>query len=462
MATQLPGSDPATSPLRSGAAISATLKLLVLGLLAVGLMIPVGLVFVLIEERSARAVEAEEEIAGIWGGTQTIAGPVLMVPVRRQPVIVPSREDAGPRRETAIFLPRELQVRGSIAPESRRRGLFETVVYSTELSATGGFQRPDPAALGLAEQDLLWERAAVLFTIGDPHGLAATPVLELAGVRGDPQVTTGYTPLPGRAFVAPVPGLAFTAPGTPLPFALKLAVRGSRELRVAPVGSDSTLALESPWPHPGFVGGFLPATHSISPDGFRAEWHVTETARGYASRILVDDDETPGIREAVESSTFGVSLVTPADPYQQTSRAAKYAILIITLTFATFLLCEITAGVRLHPVQYLLVGCALCLFYLLLLALSEQLGFAVSYLVAGAATILLVTGYTRAILESRRLALLLLLSLSVLYGYLFVVLRLIDFALLAGAGGLFTLLALLMWLTRRLDWYGMRFRPSTS
>ena len=197
----------------------------------------------------------------------------------------------------------------------------------------------------------------------------------------------------------------------------------------------------------------------ISQGEFLATWHVSEVSRAYPRQWRLDRVEREAMQQAFAASTVGVDLAIPADAYQQTERTAKYAILFIALTFGTFLLCELATESRLHPVQYLLIGAALSLYYLLLLSLTEHLGFDLSYALAAAATIVLISGYARAVLASRRLALALLSWLTIMYGYLYFILRLEDYALLAGALGLFAILAAFMWLTRRLDWYTLSFRP---
>lgn len=216
------------------------------------------------------------------------------------------------------------------------------------------------------------------------------------------------------------------------------------------------MELSSPWRSPGFTGAFLPAARKIGPEGFTAAWQVPYFGRSYGQ--LWTDGEVS--EDQLTDSAFGVSLVLPADAYQQTERAVKYAVLFILLTFGTFFLLELLSPVRLHAVQYLLVGFALCVFYVLLLALGEQLGFPLAYAIAACATAGLIAAYSRSILASRRWAAVVLAALLGLYGFLFVLLRLEDYSLMLGAVGLFAALAVLMRLTRNLDWYSLTFRPA--
>ena len=238
-----------------------------------------------------------------------------------------------------------------------------------------------------------------------------------------------------------------------MPFSFELALRGSGDLRFQPAGMETRVELESPWPAPGFTGAFLPGERRIGETGFTASWKVPYYGRDYPQVWRDTDVEA----SALERSAFKVSLVLPANAYQQTERSVKYAALFIALTFATFFLLELLSPARLHAVQYLLVGFALCLFYVLLLALAEHLGFAPAYAVAAAATVGLIAAYCRSILGGLRWAGVMLACLTALYGYLFVVLRLEDYALLLGALGLFAVLALVMRLTRDLDWFTLQF-----
>lgn len=443
---------------------SAAAKILVLGLLTLGLLIPVVFILALVHEREERLHAVEKEIATIWGAEQMLTGPVLSIPYRRL-VEEAGTSGASQRRDRwvrgeAIYLPEELEITAVLHPETRQRGIFSTVVYLTDVSVRGSFRLPDPKALGLGAADLRWNEAKLLVTVSDVHGLVRPLELDGAGRAGAFEPTRRSS-LPGVALAAPVGGLAALDRMARLPFSLKMALRGSGALQFTPSAKSTRVEVQSPWPDPGFDGGFLPVERTISETGFTASWHVSSVARSFPQQWLESGGDGSDSRSSLTASGFGVRLTQPADAYQQTERAAKYAILFITLTFATFLLCELTSSRRLHPIQYLLVGSALVVFYLLLLSLTEHFAFSVSYLAAAAATVLLVAGYARAILASRRLALTLLAWMSVLYGYLYVLLRLEDYALLAGSLGLFALLAAFMWLTRRLDWSRMEFRTAT-
>jgi inner membrane protein len=223
---------------------------------------------------------------------------------------------------------------------------------------------------------------------------------------------------------------------------------GSPQLQFLPLGRITNVELSSAWRDPSFCGAFLPDSHEISEDGFSAHWKVLDLNRSYPQRWQDTAYQT-------RASAFGVELMFPVDGYHKTSRTTKYAILFIALTFLSLFMTEILTRRRVHPVQYLLVGFALCVFYSLLLALMEHVGFGRAYLVSAAATVLLIGGYTRAVLGGWAMAALIGGIVTAIYAYLYVVLQLEDYALLMGSGGLFVALALVMYLTRRIDWYAV-------
>jgi len=242
----------------------------------------------------------------------------------------------------------------------------------------------------------------------------------------------------------------------PFPFELELELKGTRELRVVPAGKDTTVQLTSSWPHPSFIGT-APDPPRIDASGFAASWRVPYFGRGFATHWKGDnpqDDDT--LSRQAAAASFGVALVQPVDIYVQTDRAVKYAVLFIVMTFVIAFAWEITGGVLVHPIQYMFVGFTMCVFYLLLLSLAEHRGFDAAYAIAGAATVVLLSWYWSWVLGGRRQGTLMGAAMTVLYGYLYLLLRLEDYALLAGSIGLFVMLALLMFLTRRVNWYELK------
>ena len=235
-----------------------------------------------------------------------------------------------------------------------------------------------------------------------------------------------------------------------LPFEMHLTLNGSRSLRLAPAGVNNDVQLTSTWPDPSFQGGFLPTEREVGPNGFRARWQISYYGRSYPQRWT---ERNPLNAAGVDSSLFGVDLVPALDSYRYVERSIKYGMLFIALMFTAFFLFEILSAVRIHPFQYALVGIALCLFYLGLLALSEIFSFSIAYWAGAAAASLMIALYSAKALQSTGRAYLVAIGLALVYAFLFVILRLQDYSLLVGTAGLFLVLAIVMFVTRNVDWY---------
>lgn len=431
----------------------SVVKLGMIGVLGLLLLIPVTQVLGLVRERQQRERDVQAELARLWGGAQTVGALVVAAPL-------PS--SSGPA-EWVHFLPAEVTWTGTLRPERRSRGIFEVTLYEARLAARGWFRRPDPSVLGVAPERVDWDRAVAVLVLDDPRGLASRPVLRWAG--GERAFLPGVGPLAGlcAGVQAQLGAGGFdphrSAAGR-IDFAVDLVLRGSESLQLLPFGELTRAELGARWSHPSFVGAPLPRQRRVGPEAFTARWEVPYFGRGFPQQWRSSETSADSLRFAVPTAAFGVSLARPAGPYQQTERAVKYAVLFIALTFTTVFLLELLSPVRLHPAHYLLVGFALCLFYLLLLALGEHLGMGLAYLVAAAAIVGLVTLYARAVLAGWLRAGVLGAAMAGLYGWLYTLLRAEDYALLLGASGLFAVLAAVMFLTRRLDWSTLRFRPA--
>lgn len=438
---------------------SAVFKLGVVGALVLLLMIPLAMVQSLVAERAARKGEVEREIAAVWGQSQTIEGPVLSVPY-----VYRWKDDKGKVQtgtETAFFLPETLRVRATLLPEKRSRGIFETVVHRDAVHLEGTFARPDLLPWHVADEDVLWTEARLSFGIPDLRGMRGENRLQWGDGTVALEPGGGVAGLWNSGVSAPAPGLVARQAGETIRFALDLGVNGSGALSFVPLAKDNEVVVASKWPNPSFTGAFLPVARAVRPDGFEAQWRVSYFGRSYAQQWRASEQGQLAPGPDVEASSFGVSLFLPADGYQKTERSLKYGVLFLLLTFGTFFLFEVFHPVGLHPVQYLLVGFALCLFYLLLLSTAEQIAFARAYLVAATATVGLITAYSWAILRGRLRAFTLAGVLATLYGYLYVLLQAEDYALLLGSVGLFVVLALVMFVTRRVDWSGTRGAGAT-
>lgn len=421
---------------------SAGLRLIVIAVIIVALQIPAGLIRDLIRGRESTRDGAVAEISGKWGRAQTLAGPVLTVPYR-----ISEKDDKGKVVSTRIayahFLPDDLSVSGTMAPQVRYRGIYEAVLYNGKLHVAGTFPRPDGKDLGIASGDMMCDKAFLSVGISDMKGIKETPRVAWNGetVSANPGIESRDVLASGvSARVALAKG------ADRYPFAVDVNLNGSQQLSFLPLGRQTRVALSSTWASPSFQGEFLPEKRSISKSGFSAEWKVLSLNRNYPQSWAGKNDQ-------VAASAFGVGLLLPLDGYLKTMRTTKYSLLFVTLTFAAFFVIEILRRVAVHPIQYMLVGLALVLFYTLLLSLTEHLRFQYSFLVAGAGIVGLVSAYSASVLRSGKLAAVIGTIVAVLYGFLYVLLQCEDFALLLGSVGLFAILGLFMYLTRTVDWF---------
>ncbi|MFA5942562.1 MAG: cell envelope integrity protein CreD [Candidatus Paceibacterota bacterium] len=394
------------------------------------------LVMGLVEERQSRAEEAKKEIAQGWGERQIIVGPLLIAEIS-------VTQGVQSYLENAYVLPETLHYETILEPEVRSRGIFKSVVYTSRVKVSGEFSPDDMRTL--TSRGI--RTATLTVAITDTRGIERQFDLSWNGAS--------FAFEPGPGFDARgSSGLHVTVPvsGTAsIPFAFELQLKGSEGISIAPLGTETTLLVASSWPTPRFVGASLPASRDIAKDGFTAEWRLSSLGRLYPSTWQGDKTD---FLQLVESAT-GADLHSEIDAYDMVQRSVKYAILFIIITFAAFFLFDVLARVRVHPIQYLLVGSALALFYLLLLSLAEQIGFILAYLLATALTAFLVTAYSAFVLKSKRRALPIFALLAVLYAYLYFILSLEDYALLAGSVFLFLLLAAVMYLTRNTDWFSL-------
>jgi inner membrane protein len=424
------------------------------------LLIPLGLIRSVLDERLDQRNEAIADITSHWGMEQQIVGPVLIVPYRYE---VKSWKDQPASDGTiqkaevdewavakAYFLPSTFAVDGDIKPSTLHRGIYEAVVYRDWLMLAAQFARPNFASLRIEDKDILWEDAVVAFAIPDLRGVKET--LQLTwGTNSQPLLPGSKLPGFSSGVFAQVSGLREDNGLTPM--RLELALNGSGELSFAPVGEKNTVTLSSSWPDPSFQGAFLPSERKVTPKGFTATWGVSYYGRNYAQQWTDLDASTALNPDSANASLFGVSFLAGIDAYRNVERAIKYGALFLALVFAAFFLFEILSAIRIHPFQYALVGAAFCLFYLDLLSLSEFVAFGLAYLVSAGITTLLITFYCAKALHSGRRTAIVTGLLAAIYGFLYIAPQLQDYSLLFGTTGLFVVLAVLVYLTRGIDWY---------
>ncbi|NQU11006.1 cell envelope integrity protein CreD [bacterium] len=424
------------------------------------LLIPLVMIRSVVRERLGKRNEAVADITGSWGRSQRVFGPVLIVPYRYSVKSWQERPLGGGRTEkvavvetavaNACFLPATLAVDGVVQPSRRRRWIYQAVVYRGTLAIAAEFARPDFASLRINEADVLWDDAVVTFAISDLRGVEDS--LELAwGANRLPLLPGCKLKGFSSGLFARIDGLREST-GT-IPLRLELGLNGSGGIWFTPVGVRNVVTLASPWPDPAFHGAFLPTEREVTPDGFTATWKMSYYGREYAQQWTGRDAAAGLNPKSAADSLFGVSFVEGIDAYRNVERAIKYGGLFLVLVFTAFFLFEVLSGLRFHPFQYTVVGAALCLFFLGLLSLSEFIRFGLAYLAAVAATVLLICVYCLKALHSGVRTLIIAALLAAIYGYLYIALQLQDYALLFGTGGLFAALAIVILVTRHIDWY---------
>ncbi len=422
---------------------SVTFKVFAVGFLILVLLIPTAMVRNLIKERECRQDAVVEEIGAKWGTAQTISGPIITLPYEE----TVKTGDGKTTVYTRYFhiLPDKLDVVGELSPEIRHRGLYETVLYNAKLRLTGLFLYPDLEEQGISRKDIIWSRAFLAMGISDMKGVKENVNIRIDGMdmAMNPGIETTDIFTSGIHVKLKTAGKK-----EKLSFDVSLDLNGSQYLYFVPAGKDTSVSLSSTWSSPSFDGSFLPAEREINEDGFNARWRVLHLNRNYPQCWK-------GNRYKIADSAFGVKFFVPNDAYQKSTRTAKYAVLFISLTFMVFFFAEIMNKLSIHPLQYLLIGLALTVFYTLLISISEHTGFGKGYALASIATILLITGYAKGVLRKNVLALVVGSVLTILYVYLYIVLQLENFALLLGSIGIFIILAVVMCLTRKINWYAI-------
>ena len=426
---------------------SPLIRLFTVGFLALLLQIPVFLISGLIGERQQRRTDAVQEVSSKWGRTQSLTGPALVVPYRKHwsETLTDGRAVTREGKGAAVFLPERLEMRGKMTPEIRKRGIFSIPVYTLSLEARGRFAPPNWDALGIDPAEAQWKDAYLALAISDTRAIQQMSELSWGNEHSSflPGAGTFHGGQPGVH--APVPA-APSAEGT---FAFTATLNGTQGLYFTPFGKQTEVRLESPWRTPSFQGNWIPAKRTVTDHGFVAEWSIPDLGRDFPQEW----SEPDAYGHQADTSRFGLDLMQSVDSYRMAERSVKYAILFLLLTLGSVWLAEIMARLLVHPIQYCLLGAALCLFYLLELALSEHMGFTAAYVVATAAIVGMIGCYAGVVLRGARRAILLATGVAALYGYLYVVLTNEDDALLVGSIGLFVLLAAVMFVTRRVDWF---------
>ena len=420
------------------------------------LLIPTSMIESLIFERENTQKIAIDEVSSKWANEQTISGPFISIPYFKY-IKEFSKKDSTSKiiqlKEYIHILPSELKINGIINPEQRNRGIYEIVVYNSKINIVGKFNNLNLAEYDILEKNILYDKAHLSLGVDDLRGIEKQINLNWndkifsfnPGVISNDIVKSGIN---SAIKISPKDSSTYT-------FSFDLDLKGSQLLYFTPVGKITDVSISSTWKNPSFNGSYLPDTRTISEKGFNANWNVLHLNRNYPQSWI-------GSKYSIENSSFGIDLILPVDNYQKTYRSIRYAILFIGFTFLVFFFIEVLNKKFIHPIQYILVGIALIVFYTLLLSISEHLQFNIAFIVSAIATLLLIAGYIKAILKSNQLTYLIISILFILYTFIFIIIQLQDFALLIGSIGIFIILGLVMYFSRKIDWYNLNLKENNE
>ncbi|MDR0510572.1 MAG: cell envelope integrity protein CreD [Rikenellaceae bacterium] len=442
-----------------------TIKAIIILVLTLLMLIPQAMIRGLIEERKDRCETTVRTINSKWSDPQTLCGPVVAIPCSRR--TVDNNNKVRLTNNTLYLTPSKLDIKARITPDERHYGIYKSILYKSEIELSGEFDRADLKSV--VDGTLNRDKARVIFGLSDLKGMVSNAEFSFGEASYSSAPSANFLPLDvatevvtvddyGRYSAAPVDDVGklgrtlmfnlthseMTQAEGKVTFRCRFELKGSSHLDFVPVGQSTTVDVSGDWPSPSFTGSFSPESE-VTDKSFSARWSVLRYNRNIP--VTWVDDQVGRL------PSFGVSLIEPVDHYLQNERSAKYASMFVILTFVLFFFVEILTRKRIHPIQYLLVGFALLLFYSLLLSISEQIGFTLAYLVASVATIALITAYVRSIFRSGAQTAILAAILTGLYVFLYVILQLEDVALLIGSVGLFVILGAIMYASRKVNWY---------
>ncbi len=436
---------------------SITARMIMIATLILILLIPLAFVKDLIREREHRQTDVVNEINEKWGEEVILYGPILKVPYKiykEKSVFIPKTKQYVVEKESfmnyAYFFPKELDFRANAKSKTKKRNNFESVVYESDIEITGSFSQPNFSSKEIKKEDIIWSKSTVVFKTSNLKGIKSQVNIKYGKnnyafetkYHSDKQDKNGLDELESSYIKAE--NLDFT---TVQNFSMNLSYNGSKSMKFIPIGKTTSAKMTSNWINPSFTGNFLPQDEGekVSKDGFKANWKVLDINRLFSQQFF---NHLPNLNEYA----FGTNFIVPVDEYQKSNRTAKYGFMVIGLTFLIFFLIQTMSKINIHPFQYVMIGVALVMFYTLLISISEHSSFLKAYHIAGSAVVGLITLYSKSILKSLKFVFLIGTCLTVLYGFIFVIIQLENYALLVGSIGLFIILSVVMYVSRKIDW----------
>lgn len=458
---------------------SIMLKMVVIFFLVIIMLIPMSLIDDLVSERKNREQVVSSEIAAKWGKSQVVSTPILAVPytytrestkkdVNGKEYMVISQDE-----DWIFLLPEKSDVKVNVTPEYLKRGIYQSVVYNSSIEINGAFGKFDIENLGIATESIKWSQAKLVLGVQDVKGLSTTPIASFAGLNHEMKMNSKLFDLFPNNMISDLK--LNKEDEASAPFKIKYELKGSKSFNFLPLANQVKLEMNGGWGNPSFNGGYLPDDRTVDDSSFSATWNIPSFGRklpqqwvgsnqvyNFMDVSLVDEhiDYQTEMHSGTNTNLISsdqdmvqINFLPEVNNYQKTTRVAKYGVLIIVLTFASLFFTEIIKKRRIHLIQYLLIGAAMVLFYSLLLAISEHLGFNIAYFLAAVATILLISTFIKMIIKDRKTALLFACILGLFYSFIFVLMQLRDYSLIVGTIGIFIILAILMRFSTKIDWY---------
>ncbi len=435
---------------------SITARMLMVGFLVIALLIPLSYISSLIKERALRQNDVVNEINQKWGNNVLVYGPILKVLYKTYSETKTYNEKTKTYlKETkthinyAYIFPEVLKTEVDVNSKTLKRGNFESAVYTTNMKFSGHYSPTNLTAKGIKKEDIIWDKASVIIKTSNLKGIKSEMLLKLNNntytfqTNYNENSNNSYLDVLESEFIAE----SDITKSEDSNFSINMTFNGSKQIELIPIGKTTTMSMTSNWADPSFIGNYLPndETKEITKDGFKADWKILHINRAFSQQHL---NKIPNLNQFA----FGTKFIVMVDEYQKSERSAKYGFLVIGLTFLIFFLIQTLSKIDIHPFQYLMIGIALTMFYTLLVSISEHSNFLKAYLIAGISVIALITLYSKSILKTFKFPLFIGLSLTALYTFIYVIIQLENYALLVGSIGLFLILAIVMFVSRKIDW----------
>ncbi|MCF7569486.1 cell envelope integrity protein CreD [Sabulilitoribacter arenilitoris] len=434
---------------------SITARMLMVGFLVIILLIPLSYINSLINERAYRQKDVVNEINDKWGNNVLVYGPVLKLPYKTyKETTIYNKETKTYSTETqtnikyAYIFPENLNTNVSVDSKTLKRGNFESAVYTSKMNFSGDYIKPQLKLKDIKDEDIVWKKATIIIKTSNLKGIKNEVVITLNNSKYAFETNFNNS---NNSYLNELESAFIKKEDLPINtiknFDFSMTFNGSEQIEIIPIGKTTTMKIESNWADPSFMGNYLPndETKEITTNGFKADWKVLHINRAFSQLHL---NKIPDLNQFA----FGTKFMVMVDEYQKSERSAKYGFLVIGLTFLIFFLIQTMSKISIHPFQYLMIGLALTMFYTLLVSISEHSNFLKAYLIAGISVIILITLYSKSILKTFKFPIFIGLSLSALYTFIYVIIQLENYALLVGSIGLFLILAIVMFVSRKIDW----------